>query len=206
MNNCGLVRTYHDKYCHDNYNRDDLEVDRKIHYYNCCETKQKGEKLKEEYFQNNNKREGIYKRYYSNGNLLIICNYINGKLNGDYKTYYNSGVIETECNYIEHKRTGIYKEYYDNALLYKEYTYGDHPNHYYKEYNYNGILILEKISNENIRREYYDNGKLLREENENEGTEKVYYRNGNLKIDKSNKFYKKYDTNGNITRDSDFLI
>ena len=32
--------------------------------------------LKEEYLQINNQKEGLYKKYYENGKLDSICNYI----------------------------------------------------------------------------------------------------------------------------------
>ncbi len=39
-------------------------------------------KVKEEYFQLNGKKEGEYKMYHQNGNLLKHCNYINGLSEG----------------------------------------------------------------------------------------------------------------------------
>ena len=50
-NYCGVVRTYHDL---------------------------KKTKLKEEYFINGGKKEGIYKSYFGNGKLEIEVNYIDG--------------------------------------------------------------------------------------------------------------------------------
>jgi antitoxin component YwqK of YwqJK toxin-antitoxin module len=49
---CGVVRTYHD----------DVKT-----------------KLKEEYFINAGKKEGVYKSYYSNGHIFCEVNYIDGK-------------------------------------------------------------------------------------------------------------------------------
>ena len=48
-------------------------------------------KLKEEYFENNGKKEGLYKSYWSNGQLYNEVNYIGGKMNGIYNTYYHNG-------------------------------------------------------------------------------------------------------------------
>ena len=55
-------------------------------YYDQDETK-----LKEEYFVHNNKKEGIYKRYYKNGQLWEKVNYINNKKNGIEKSYWKNG-------------------------------------------------------------------------------------------------------------------
>ena len=43
--------------------------------------------LQEEYFEINAKKEGQYKCYCDNGQLIISCSYINDKINGHYKTY-----------------------------------------------------------------------------------------------------------------------
>jgi antitoxin component YwqK of YwqJK toxin-antitoxin module len=40
--------------------------------------------LKEEYYEVNGKKEGVYKSYHDNGQLSEICNYVNGKKNGEY--------------------------------------------------------------------------------------------------------------------------
>ena len=66
-----------------------------------------GGHLYEEYCIINNKREGLYKKYYSNGQLWVIRNYIDGKLNGEYKTYVY-GQLSSICNYIDGKENGEY--------------------------------------------------------------------------------------------------
>ena len=42
------------------------------------------EQLKEEYCLINNKKEGLYKEYYKNGQICEICNYVGGQINGGY--------------------------------------------------------------------------------------------------------------------------
>ena len=61
----GVIRTYHD---------------------------QDETKLKEEYFVHNNKKEGIYKLYYENGDLWKEVNYIDDKRNGIFKSYHSNGL------------------------------------------------------------------------------------------------------------------
>ena len=89
MNTCGAVRTYHKKRCN-NYLCDCKEIN--------------GLQLKEEYFQNAGKIEGVYKKYHHNGQLYSEVNYINGLKNGIYKEYYANGQIKEECNYIDDKK------------------------------------------------------------------------------------------------------
>ena len=58
------------------------------------------DKLKSEVFVNAGKKEGEYKLYDSNGQLLSICNYINNKIEGEYKSYWGNGQLSEEVNYI----------------------------------------------------------------------------------------------------------
>ena len=44
--------------------------------------------LEREFFEINGKKEGVYKYYHKNGNIYLICNYINGELNGELISYY----------------------------------------------------------------------------------------------------------------------
>jgi antitoxin component YwqK of YwqJK toxin-antitoxin module len=87
-------------------------------YYDEEQTKQKLE-----VFMHNDKREGIYKSYHSNGQLYEEVNYIDGKREGEYKSYYGNGQLGEEMNYIDGKREGIYKSYYMNGQLYEEVNY-----------------------------------------------------------------------------------
>jgi len=72
--------------------------------------------IKEEYFINDNKIEGEYKKYYPSGALLKICNYIDGKRNGEYRAYTKNGQLLEERNYINNKLEGEYKFYHNEKL------------------------------------------------------------------------------------------
>ena len=50
-------------------------------------------KLREEYFINAGKKEGIHKLYYYSGPLQKEVNYISGLMNGIYKSYYYNGQL-----------------------------------------------------------------------------------------------------------------
>ena len=51
-----------------------------------------------EIFNNiNDKKNGEYISYYTNGQLYEICNYIDGKINGEHKSYYNNGQLIVIC-------------------------------------------------------------------------------------------------------------
>ena len=92
----------------------------------------------------NNKREGKYIEYYTNGNIKIIFNCINDKIEGEYKLYYNNGSLKIKINYINNKREGI-MEYYNNDGNLKEYEFiNDKCEEYEKDHNvyYGGLMSL----------------------------------------------------------------
>jgi antitoxin component YwqK of YwqJK toxin-antitoxin module len=62
--------------------------------------------INEEYFENNGKKEGIYKSYFENGQLCIEANYIDGKENGIFKSYFRNGQLFIEVNFIDGKKEG----------------------------------------------------------------------------------------------------
>jgi uncharacterized protein len=50
--------------------------------------------LKAEWVEVNGMKEGIYKSYYPDRKLHIICNYVNGKLYGEYNYYSTNGKLQ----------------------------------------------------------------------------------------------------------------
>jgi antitoxin component YwqK of YwqJK toxin-antitoxin module len=115
-NSAGVVRTYHDK-------------EQTI--------------LKEEYFQLNGKKEGVYTSYYGNNNLKNEYNYIDGKKHGKYKIYYYHGQIYEDGECFMDKPIK-YTRYHDNGYKCAEYySNRDDSIYYNKIYNENGILEEE---------------------------------------------------------------
>ena len=51
----------------------------------------------------NDKKHGICKKFYPNGNLLEMCIYLNDKKNGQYKTYFENGKILQYYIYVDGK-------------------------------------------------------------------------------------------------------
>ena len=101
-------------------------------------------KLKLEVFIMNGKKEGIYRKYYENGQLCEEVNYIDDKMNGIYKRYHENGQLWIEVNYIDNEKNGIYKSYYENGQLWLEVNYiDDKENGIYKLYYQDGKLFEE---------------------------------------------------------------
>ena len=80
-----------------------------------------------EYYQINNKKNGIYKQYYQTGQLQEERNYVDDVLHGSYITYAINGNITSEYIYNNGKIHGIFKKWSDGKY---------HPNTTYEEYTY----------------------------------------------------------------------
>lgn len=79
--------------------------------------------MEEYYIDENGGFHGEYKAYYSNGQLRLICNYVDNKLQGEYKDYHENGQLYLICNYVNKKLHGEYKTYHENGELCKQVFY-----------------------------------------------------------------------------------
>ena len=124
-----------------------------------------------------NKREGIWKKYYPTGALQSEITYQHNHPFGAYKTFYPNGNIEEEGFWRTNKNTGGFKRYHENGKPAQEFSF----NTYGKR---NGV-----------QKYYYPNGRLqLEVEVENgvaHGFYKSYYPDGTLRE-------KKRITNGEV--------
>ncbi len=119
--------------------------------------------LDEEYYIFNEKKEGLYKKYYPNGNIRKLCYYINDEKNGECIKYSDNGNVVCIINYVNGIKHGKYVEYYFNGNLETEVNYC------------NGILQGEyKIYYDNQQLKeigYYTDGVI-------QGIRQMYYKNG----------------------------
>jgi antitoxin component YwqK of YwqJK toxin-antitoxin module len=132
--------------------------------------------LESEVFEINGIKHGIFKSYWQNGQINIICSFIDDKINGEYKQYQyytknpfidstkNEGLLKT-CNYINDKLNGECKIFHQNGNLKEICNYiDDKKNGEFKTYYENGNL--KEICNYN--------------DNVINGNYKLYDRNGFL--------------------------
>jgi antitoxin component YwqK of YwqJK toxin-antitoxin module len=102
-------------------------------------------KYKECFYQNG-KLNGIYTRWFDNGNIAEKYTYKDGKFDGLNQVYYYNGQIQTENTYKDNKLDGIYKIWYDNGQLEEESTYKNgQQKGMYKLWDKNGKLISKHI-------------------------------------------------------------
>lgn len=67
-----------------------------------------------------NRKTGVWKKYWSNGNLRSEITYKNGRPSGSYTTYFENGNIEEKSTWGGNKQTGSYEMYYPNGQIMKK--------------------------------------------------------------------------------------
>jgi antitoxin component YwqK of YwqJK toxin-antitoxin module len=156
-------------------------------------------KIKEyEYDFESGNLDGIYTKYYDNGNIKTEVNYINSKKNGIYREYDETGQLLTEITYINDKINGECKSYYDTNKILSICNYKN-----------------DFLNGQNIK--YYQNGNIEYKCNYIngclDGVYEYYYINNKLKFicnykyDEKTKIQKnlhgeyiQFDENGNICK------
>lgn len=133
--------------------------------------------LVREYYVNDfDERNGSYKEWDNNGQLILEANYKKDELHGHYIKY-KEGKVSKDIWYSNGKIDGKYKSYWDNGNPYVEIEYED------------GKIKAEenyiKGVQEGRYRIWYENGQLESEgnyiKNYLEGEFITYYKNGKLK-------------------------
>ncbi len=127
-------------------------------------------KIEKEGLYENNRKTGIWKTYFLNGNLKSEITYKNNQPDGYAKIYYENGKLSEE---------GIWK----GTMWVGSYNY----------YHATGVKAYEWSFNENgkrsgIQKYYYENGKLLIKgewiEGKENGTITEYFEDGSIKSEK----------------------
>lgn len=85
--------------------------------------------------------EGVYKQFYTTGELLSEVNVIRGKMEGVRKYYYRTGEVLEELNWLRGKRHGPRKCYYPNGKVYLEQEFNEGICVITKKFNHQGKQI-----------------------------------------------------------------
>ena len=134
-----------------------------------------------------NRKMGIWKKYFPNGKLQNEITYKSGRPNGHAKIYYKNGNLKEEGLWKSNKWIGNYKYYYENGNLYHEFAYSDRgkrsgPQKYYYE---TGQVMIEGEWEEGkeagVIKEYYEDGSIKAEK---------FFNNGSLDPEKTIVFEK----------------
>lgn len=136
----------------------------------------KPEEKVEEGNYKNNRKDGLWKKYWPGGKLRNEINYVMGKPTGEYKLFYENGKLEEHGFWVNSKNTGDFKRFYQNGNPQQVFTFSDNGkrNGLQKYYHENGKLALEvNIVNGNesgVSKRYNQEGVLIEEKVFENGT------------------------------------
>ncbi len=122
-----------------------------------------------------NKKDGTYKVFYSNGKIAVSGLYKNDSLNGQVLNYFKEGRLKIESYYKDNKLDGCLKEYWENGKIksIKCYKSDDVIPGSYKEYYETGHIYIDTKFDQNsgavIMRFYHSNGNLASEGKKKDG-------------------------------------
>jgi len=89
------------------------------------------------------KREGLYRKYAANGNLLAVVSYVNDQKFGPEYTNFSNGLRKSEGIYRQGQKQGLFKEWYRNGQLHAETHYtGGLLDGEYRRWHPNGVTNI----------------------------------------------------------------
>ena len=122
-----------------------------------------------------NKKNGIWKEYFCNGNTKNKITFQNGRPDGYAIMYHENGKISEEGTWKTNKWVGNYKLYYDNGNVQQEFTFnpGGKREGAQKYYYEDGTTQIEgnwaSGKESGVVTEYYPNGDVKKTVNYNNG-------------------------------------
>lgn len=128
-----------------------------------------------------NKRQGVWKKYYPTGQVRSEINYESNRPFGDYKIFHANGKLEEKGYWKGNKNTGEFKRFHENGRIAQNFTFNT------------------KGKRNGMQKYYYENGKpQMQIEIENgvaHGMMKTFYPDGSKKLEQR-------ITNGEIEEES----
>ncbi len=115
------------------------------------------------------RKEGIWKRYFYNGNMRSEITYNADRPNGSYTVYYENGQVEERGNWARNKNTGEFRRFHNNGKPQQVFYFTDKGlrNGMQRYYHENGQLALEvsilEGKEEGRMRRWDEKGKLVEE-------------------------------------------
>ncbi len=139
----------------------------------------------------NNKKNGVWTKYYPNGKKKQELTFVNNIANGYAKIYYKSGQVQEEGMWHQNKWSGHYKFYNENGNLKYDWNYNssgkrEGPQRYFHD---NGVImyagdwkngaesgeLVEYYEDGSVMtRRYFNNGKIEEEKTQNLAQGKVF--------------------------------
>lgn len=100
--------------------------------------------LAEGIYDDQGRKQGIWKYYYEDGTLKAIGKYINDRRDGEWKYYFEDGSLEQVGSYIYDEPDGIWRWYFSDGEMRKEQTFLEGlADGSYIEYNDSNQVIIQ---------------------------------------------------------------
>lgn len=129
----------------------------------------------EEGLYRDNKKEGVWKKFYPSGVLRSEITYEANKPFGAYAIYYENAQLEEKGTWHRNKNVGSFERYYENGNPQQRFFFADSGKRNGKQYYYhdNGQVELEvEVINgkeEGVMKRYYADGRIKEEKTLNDG-------------------------------------
>lgn len=129
----------------------------------------------EEGLYRDNKKEGVWKKFYPSGVLRSEITYDANKPFGPYAIYYENAQLEEKGTWQRNKNVGNFERYYENGELQQRFFFADSGKRNGTQYYYhdNGQVELEvEIINgkeQGVMKRYFPDGRLKEEKTLNDG-------------------------------------
>lgn len=100
--------------------------------------------LIEEAFYRDGRYHGQRILYYAPGDTQIVETYRDGQFAGPYRSYFPNGNVELSGQYIDNKMEGIWQGFYESGELFEEVTFADNKeNGPFTEYYKSGAIQVK---------------------------------------------------------------
>lgn len=123
----------------------------------------------------NNKRIGVWKRYWPNGNVMSEISYQMGRPKGDYRTFYPNGKAEEQGTWDLDRNTGKFQRWHPNGKLAQDFSFNpygvrDGEQKYYHENGQLAVAVnVEEGKEDGALKRYDTSGQLTQSAQFNDG-------------------------------------
>ncbi|PLX18283.1 MAG: hypothetical protein C0599_12400 [Salinivirgaceae bacterium] len=165
----GLKAQVYELYKGDTINQVDAQLRKQGQWIYFYDDNREQPKMKGQFV--NNKREGVWIKYYENGNRKNEVTYENGKPKGLVRFYYENGNVQEEGNWQVEYWVGEYRYYHENGILSYEFLFDQNgkrtgeQNYYYET---GDLMVTGEWSQgkeAGVVTEYYQDGTVKFERN-----------------------------------------
>lgn len=120
--------------------------------------------LVEEGEYKDNRKQGVWIKYYPTGKKKSEITYVNNRPRGDYKVYYTNGQLEEAGTWKNNRNTGTFERFYENGQPQQKFNFDPSGKRTGKQtyFHENGKVMIEGEWNGGKEagevKEYYDDG------------------------------------------------